>query len=270
MPDQIIVTKQLIEETFNGAAPTYNSIWFFKECGQRLIELLPINTGSNTLDIATGTGMVLLPAAKRVGPKGHVTGIDISTVMLLQAKQAVKMRGLKNIDLFKMDAEHLDFADNSFDAITCGFGIFFFPPTALREMHRACKPGGVIGVTVFEKTTPDPKLPIEIFRQQAKEYGLELKYSWPTSFTHGEIELLLANFGFTQNKTLRETKEKVYSTVEEYWEFILSSGHRMTIMSMDEATRDRFKDEYFNRLNAIKDSDGLRERRDVIYSIAQK
>ncbi len=190
--------------------------------------------------------------------------------MLQQAKQAAVINGLSNIDLLKMDAEHLEFPDASFDDITSGFGIFFFPPTALREMYRVCKPGGVIGVTVFDKTVPDARLAMEIFNQLAKDYKMEFKFSWPTRFAPEEVELLLASYGFNHKKTLRETKEKVYANVEEYWEVIVSTGNRMVVMKMDEGTRTRFKEEYLNRLKSLVRPDGLHNLVPVIYSIAQK
>src|SRR3972149_6031644 len=179
MPDPIIVNNKLVEETFDGAATGYDERGMMKERGQRLINLLSINPGANILDVATGKGAVLIPAARRVGPKGHVTGIDISSNMLQQARENPEISGLHNIDLLKMDAEHLEFPEASFDVITCGFGIWFFPPAALREMYRVCKPGGVIGVTVWGKAAPEPRSPGAVFNQLTKEYGIEVKWSQP-------------------------------------------------------------------------------------------
>src|SRR3989304_1098672 len=159
MPDPIIANTQLVEDTFDGAASGYDGKGVMKKRGQRLVDLLDIKPGANVLDVATGRGAVLLAAARRVGANGHVTGIDISSNMLQQAKQAAAASGLSNVTLLKMDAEHLEFPDASCDVITCGFGIWFFPPAALREMHRVCKPGGVIGVTVWGKAAPEPRSP---------------------------------------------------------------------------------------------------------------
>jgi ubiquinone/menaquinone biosynthesis C-methylase UbiE len=270
MPDPIFVNKELLEQTFDEVATSYNRTWYFKECGQSLVDLLPISSGANVLDIATGTGLVLLPAARRVGLKGHVTGIDISSDMLQQAKQAAIENGLRNINLLKMDAEHLDFPDASFDAITSGFGIFFFPPIALHEMYRVCKPGGTIGVTVFDKTVPESRRAMQIFNELAKEHGIEIKWSWPTSFAPEEVELLLNRFGFQHRQTIRETKEKVYANIEEYWEVILSTANRMAVKNMDGGTLARFKEEFLNRLKSIISPDGLHYLVPVIYAVAQK
>lgn len=79
------------------------------------------------MDVATGKGAVLFPLAERVGPSGKVVGVDISKQMLAETSIAVQKRDIDWIDLVYMDAEQLDFPDNSFDAIFCGFALFFFP-----------------------------------------------------------------------------------------------------------------------------------------------
>ncbi len=271
MPDSIVVTKQLLEKTFDEAAPSYDSIWFLRDCGQRLVNIMPINLGDRVLDVATGTGLVLLPAARKVGPKGHVTGIDISNSMLIQAKQAVDESGFHNIDLLKMDAEHLEFPDASFDAITCGFGIFFFPPNALLEMYRVCKPGATIGVTVFERTTPDVGSPLQILFQVIKDFGIELKWSWPTQYSTDEVESLLASHGFAHVGTFQEKTERVIPDLEEFWESsVLSSATRMVVTNMDEATRGRFKEGLLSRLRGVMQPDGLHYLNRVVYALAQK
>lgn len=97
---------------------------------------------------------MLLPAARRVGPEGHVIGIDLSGAILHETERIAQAEGLTNVELLKMDAEHLEFPDQSFDAVTCAFAIFFFPnvDAALREMHRVLKPGGCLAITNFNKT----------------------------------------------------------------------------------------------------------------------
>ena len=188
------------------------------------------------------------------------------------------MSGLTNIDLLKMDAEHIEFPDASFDAVTCAFGIFYFPRTALAEMYRVCKPGGFIGLAVFEKVEPDPNSPGVIFNQVLKEYGGNdpqarytlLKYAWPTRFSPEEVESLFADYGFKHRKTIREPRETVYADGEEFWEMILAGGSRLIVMNMDETTRDRFKEDLFDRLTTVMQPDGLHFSDTAIYSIAQK
>ena len=83
------------------------------------------------LDIATGTGDLAI-AASKINPQ-KIVGIDISEGMLEVGKKKIKSLNLDNIiTLQKDDSESLTFEDNSFDAITCAYGVhkIFF----LREM----------------------------------------------------------------------------------------------------------------------------------------
>ncbi len=54
---------------------TWGTYW--DKFGETLVRLLEIKEGSRVLDIGTGGGSTLFPAAKRVGPKGKVTGVEI-------------------------------------------------------------------------------------------------------------------------------------------------------------------------------------------------
>jgi O-methyltransferase/aklanonic acid methyltransferase len=156
MPEPIIATKPMIEKIFDDAAMSYDCIGpsIFTKFGARLVEHLPLAPGARVLDIATGTGAVLLPAARRVGPEERVTGIDLSGAILQEAERAVHADGLTNVELRKMDAEHLEFPDQTFDVVTCAFALILFPDmeAALREMYRVCKPGGCLAITLFNKT----------------------------------------------------------------------------------------------------------------------
>lgn len=152
MSNPIIVNSQALEKTFDESASLYDEGGVFRESGQRLVDLLDLQPGMRVLDITAGAGAVLLPAARRVGTTGKVTGIDIFANMLERTRQTAIRERLSNVELFKMDGGQLLFPKRSFDVVTCGFGVFFLPVAGLDEMYRVCKPGGTIGLTVFDKT----------------------------------------------------------------------------------------------------------------------
>ena len=156
MPEPIILTKRMIEQIFDGSAMSYDRVGpkIFSQFGEHLVEQIPLARGAHVLDIATGKGAVLLPAARRVGSEGQVTGIDLSGGILKETEHLARAEGLTNVELRKMDAEHLEFQDQTFDFVTCAFALNLFPDQegALREMYRVCKPGGLISVTTFSKT----------------------------------------------------------------------------------------------------------------------
>ena len=274
MPEITVATKQMIEQLFDGAAKSYDRIGpsIFTQFGARLVERMPLTHGARVLDVATGTGAALLPAARRVGSEGHVCGIDLAGAILQEAESAVRMAGLTNVELRKMDAEHLEFPDQVFDAVTNAFSIFLFPniEAALREMYRVCKPGGYVGVSIFDKTPPpfNPGLPI-LF-QQIMAYQTGVMMPQPLTYAPEELEALLSRFDFRSIETHSETNDIIYASIEDWWEFLLTIGPRLTILGMDEETRARFKDEYLLKLRPMLAQDGLHISVSVVYAVAQR
>jgi len=108
-----------------------------------LVEYARPQAGMQVLDLAAGTGEPGITVAQRVGPAGHVTGLDLSQELLDIAAQRAGQRGLANFSTRQADAHSLPFPDNTFDLATCRFGVMFFSDIekALRELNRVLKPG---------------------------------------------------------------------------------------------------------------------------------
>src|SRR5499427_4110088 len=99
--------------------------------------------GQRILEVGVGTGLSL-PHFRR---DSHVTGIDVSAEMLAKAESRVARENLAHVDgLHLMDAENLEFADNSFDAVLALYVAPVVPNPArfAAEMRRVCIPGGTI------------------------------------------------------------------------------------------------------------------------------
>ena len=103
---------------------------------------IPIEAGSDVLDLACSSGQVALPAA-RAGAR--VTGVDIAPSSLEQARQRADAEGFK-IQFDEGDAEGLAYADGSFDLVISLIGAMFAPrpESVAAEMVRVCRPGGRI------------------------------------------------------------------------------------------------------------------------------
>ncbi len=89
-------------------ATAWNKWFSLIESGARdvtlaMLESVHITPGNHVLDVATGIGEPALTAANKVGPDGHVLGIDISSEMLSFAKERAKMAALNNIKFEVMD-----------------------------------------------------------------------------------------------------------------------------------------------------------------------
>ena len=273
-PGPKIATKAMIEQLFDDAADIYDRAGpsLFTRFGARLAEHMPLTPGMTILDVATGKGAVVLPCARRVGPWGRVTGVDLSGTILQEADRAVCAAGLANVELCQMDAEHLQFPDGAFDAVTCAFSLFLFPDldAALREMYRVCQPGGFLAVSLFDKTPPpfDPGWPILL--KQFMAYGRGVVMPQQVAYSPAEVEALLGKIGFRSVSTRSETNDIVFAILEDWWDFQFTVGTRLTIESMDEETRSKFRDEYLEKLRPLLAPDGFHVSLGVIYAVGQR
>ncbi|MGE0415257.1 MAG: class I SAM-dependent methyltransferase [Acetobacteraceae bacterium] len=105
-----------------------------------LVNELP---GVDVLEVGVGTGLAL-PHYSR---DKVITGIDLSTEMLAQARTRVATHGIRGVKgLLEMDAEATDFADGSFDTAVAMFvaSVVPNPRKLLAEMRRVVRPGGNI------------------------------------------------------------------------------------------------------------------------------
>src|SRR5215471_4031514 len=106
---------------FSRAAPTYDRIGpqVFAHFGERLVEWTRPAPNAAVLDVATGRGAVLLPAARHVGPGGRVVGIDMSAMMVSEIETDIcsLCKETRHFEIRQMDAEHLNFPDASFDQV---------------------------------------------------------------------------------------------------------------------------------------------------------
>ncbi len=111
---------------------------------QPMIEAAAIRAGDRVLDLASGAGEPALSIARKIGPQGHVTASDIAPRMLEGLRRRAGDEGIINMDFRLLDMQQLPFADESFDAVTCRFGIMFPPATdrVLAESRRVLRPGG--------------------------------------------------------------------------------------------------------------------------------
>ena len=112
-----------------------------------------VEPGIRLLDVACGTGLVTLPAARLAGSNGRVVAIDLAPDMISSVTRRARRENLETVEAHEMDAEDMQFDDGSFDAVTCACGLMFVPdaPRALREIRRVLRPGGRIAVAVWDE-----------------------------------------------------------------------------------------------------------------------
>ena len=130
--------------SYDRAAPT------FEPFAEWLAELCSLREDMAVLDVGCGTGISSLVAARHVGSRGRVTGIDVSERMVEVARNKAVAMSWPNVQFLVRRAEQTGLPDESFDAAISNFSLHLFDdqPAAVREMTRVVRPGGRVGWTV--------------------------------------------------------------------------------------------------------------------------
>ena len=128
---------------------------------ERAVDRADLGPGSDALDVCCGTGDLTLALRRRIGPDGRVVGCDFSEPMLEIARRKSGQEGLP-AEFGWADALDLPYGDNSFDAVTVGFGARNLADLdrGISEMARVLRPGGRL--VILEITRPQRE-PLQSF-----------------------------------------------------------------------------------------------------------
>lgn len=251
--------KQQVALGFNLASTGYDkpALRFLPNTAKRLVELACLQSGQRVLDIAVGTGTAALAAAKVVGSKGQVVGIDLAQDMLKIALQKIAAAGITNIELRQEDAEQLSFSDNSFDAAICASGIFFLPDmlAGLREWQRVTKPGGVVAFSSFTSSAFKPMS--EKFNAQIEKYGVQTPSAGGRLATPQKCHQLMLAAGLGEIEIQTQQLGYYLSSVDEWWELVCHTGFRIRLSQIPQEKLDQFKAEHLAQIETMKTDQGI-------------
>lgn len=146
-----------VQKAYKRYASFYDASWFgpaLQPGRKESIDRLNCRPGEKILEVGVGTGLSLPLYPDYV----QVTGIDISPEMLKRAHARKERLGLDNVvELRVMDAECMEFSDNTFDKVAATYvaSVVPHPEKLVNELRRVCKPDGELFIlNHFQSTNP--------------------------------------------------------------------------------------------------------------------
>lgn len=219
--------------------------------------------GAHILDVACGVGYPALAAAVSVRPGGRVVALDISPKMIAVASRHAHMRGIDNMDLVEMDAEHLRFQDKSFDAVTNAYGLMFCPDTlrALHEAYRVLKPGGRCALVTWDEPSKSPFFSV-IIGVASMFLGLPpMNPAEPGPFhladSRNLASMLQAN-GFSDVRVESHPMTVECASAAEYCQIFVDVAWKARIAALSDTDAARFHDEVARAAEPFMIGDRLR------------
>ena len=232
----------------------------FKPWAEDLVEMAALRSGDRVLDIACGTGMVARVAARRLGGKGSVTGLDLSGPMLAVARAAPEGA---SVEWREGSAVKLPWADAAFDVAFCQQGLQFFLDriAALHEMHRVLASSRRLALSVWgpiERSSGFTVLADALAQHIGPEAGA-LMTTGPFSLSNGsELRALIAEAGFQDISIHPAVKTIRFPSTDEFvLRYATGSALGTAITNANDNSRVALLAEIAAKLRSTVDDQGL-------------
>jgi SAM-dependent methyltransferase len=189
---------------------------------QALIAAAEVMPGGYVLDMASGVGEPAISIALRVGAEGCVVASDFSPEMLAGVRRRASALDLAQIRPAVADMQSLPFADRSFDAVTCRFGLMFPSDhiVSAGEAKRVLKPGGKVAYMVWGPL--DDNALHAVVAEAVRVYFEEPPPAAPPRRhvlgAGGALSAVLEAAGFAQVEERQFRAEREFSADPKFWE----------------------------------------------------
>lgn len=238
--------KAVSTATYAAAADHFDdpALSFWDRFGCRTVARIGLRPGDRVLDACCGTGASALPAAHEVGETGQVLGCDLAEPPLALARAKAQAQGLTNVEFRRVDVDHTGLPSESFDAVVCVFGIFFLPDmaTAVAELWRLVRPGGVLAITVWGTGFLEPATTAFWAAVGAERPDLVGGFHPWTRVTDAAALSKLFRLGGAATPTVQaEPGVHPLADPEDWWTIVRGTGYRATVLQLDPAAELRVR-----------------------------
>ncbi|SDS11408.1 class I SAM-dependent methyltransferase [Bradyrhizobium canariense] len=165
-----------------------------------LIGRAKVKAGERIVDVGCGCGAIAIALAQKVGPTGHVLGVDVSAPMLARARQVTPAD--TPVDFALADATIYPFEPASSDLLVSRFGVMFFaePAVSFANMRQALRPSGRLTFACWREPRENPWLmvPLQaVYKHVPKLPQLGPEDPGPFSFASEQrVHRILGEAGF--------------------------------------------------------------------------
>ncbi len=240
---------------YNGVSSTYEDYWL-KVASSPIDDLfrkLEIKAGARVIDCGCGTGYSTAKLAEKVGNKGEVMGIDLTSGMIEQAKKRIRQLGYSNVEFRRGDVleELRKVPPASLDGAVLTWLIGYVGCDEIFPLlKRALRPGGMVGFVAHLDRSP--LVPIEVFEKIIREEPQSLlkavKFKFPKD--QNETEKHLRSSGFKIDWIQQSNFDFVCHTGQEVYDHVMKSGAGTTFYySLKPSERGRLADEFVRQIN---------------------
>jgi ubiquinone/menaquinone biosynthesis C-methylase UbiE len=276
--DQAKQQQRQLWDSLAAAWEQYDA-WFQRQThtvAEWLCRVADLRSGQRVLDLACGSGQPALTAARLVKPGGSVVATDLSEEMVRVARRKANMADMDNIEFRVMDAENIEFPDETFDAVTCRWGLMFCPDPskAIREVHRVLKPNRPFATTTFAAMDKNPFMAVH-FQLAAQFLGAPMPgpdAPTPVRLSDtGRIQAMLKDAGFQNVEIEARPFIWEFNSFDDFYRVSMDWAPAFRGASeLDEATKAKLRDALETGAAKYKEAGKLRFPALAIGAYAQK
>jgi len=262
----VLVTDELVPSTWGT---------FWDHFGETLVRLLEIKEGSKVLDVGTGGGANLYPAAKRVGQTGFVTGLELCDHCVDKANGEIDRCRINNAKVIHKDATKTDFSDASFDYVIAGFigwddyfdfkTLKFVAEDVLtKEILRLLKPGGRFGLSTWLNQQD-----LDWVKRFLNSHDIECRSNYSSEHEEG-WRIIMKDTGLTNLRFVTEIYHYTFPTVDFWWKEMMDYNW-IEDTDDSEVITPEIKSKAFEAIKEhMTDDGGILFSRTAIFMTAQK